>query len=623
MESRRITVLGGLILATLTVIAGLVVFAIMQRQAETILSTSLRLSLQSRERLLQSTLENRANGVLTIATRPFLIQQIKRINTDPANPQALFALQRAVNTFLPTGFSGLAILNAKKETVAHAGEFVENPETSVPVKLPVPASLLWKKKLVFSAETAVRSQGETVGYVRAQASLPAIGKMMFDVASLGKTGELAICAPRPESHMQCLPTTLHPETFVPLSRNINGAPLPMSHALAGKAGVLRASDYRNQEVVAAFMPVSDTGLGMVLKIDGAQLFQPVKQQLSYVLPALGALVLLGMLMLRSLVSPLVRKLISSGQELSSSNAQLADRETRLRAIFENVDDGIVVTDDTGAIESVNPGAERIFGYRAEDVVGNNIRMLFPAPDGEDPLSGFNGRDMSASGKAHELTAQHRNGTLFPVEMRTAEMNLDGKRLFIGTLRDITERKLSEERILHLATHDSLTDLPNRNLLQDRVRQAIEQAKRRAGLRVALLFIDLDGFKKVNDSYGHDTGDRLLIEVARRIRDTLRGEDTIARQGGDEFIVALPKLESPEGATAVADKLLEVLAEPHHLDGKQFTVGASIGVAIHPEHGADVETLLKRSDAAMYAAKLAGRGTYRVYTPEMDFPPARS
>lgn len=620
MESRRITVLGGLILVVLTVVTGLLVFAIMQRQGEAILSTSLKLSLQSRASLFQSALESRANGVVTIATRPFLIQQINRINRDPGNPDALFALQRAVKSFLPTGFSSLAILGANGTVIAHAGDFVAGPNASLPLALPIPAKLLWKNELIFSSQIPVRDNGNTIGFIRAQARLPTLAKILFDVTTLGSTGELAVCAPLDESKMQCLPSKLHPQPFRPLSRVANNRPLPMDRALSGTSGVIRTDDYRGQEVVAAYMPASSTGLGMVLKIDASELFQPVKHQLLYVLPSVALLILLGMLMLRWLVAPLIGKVIASEQAMRRSHAQLADKETRIRAIFDNVDDGIAVINTAGAIEAVNPGTERIFGYPANELIGRNVLMLIPSPAGDghdEPIQSYLQTDGTAAiGTAREVIAVRKDGTQFPMDLRVSEMRLGDDRLFIGTMRDITERKLAEEKIFHLATHDSLTDLPNRNLLQDRVQQAISRAQRHDGVKVALLFIDLDGFKPINDTYGHDIGDRLLVEVANRIRGIVRSEDTVARHGGDEFIVALPNVSPTTESTVVIEKLLQTLSAPYRIQDMELHISASIGLALYPDHGTNVETLLKKSDAAMYAAKLAGRGTYRIYAPEM-------
>jgi diguanylate cyclase (GGDEF)-like protein/PAS domain S-box-containing protein len=486
--------------------------------------------------------------------------------------------------------------------------------------------LFWKNELILSVQTAFNNQGKAVGYIRAEAKMPALTKVLFDVASLGETGELAICAALSANDMQCFPTVLHPEPLKLLHRIIKGKHLPMDYALSGRSGVIRAGDYREQAVVAAYMPLSTTGLGMVLKTDQDELFSSVKHQLRYVLPALGVLVLLGMFMLRWLVAPLVNKVVASEQRMRRVNAQLAEKETRMRAVFDNVDDGIIIINAAGIIESVNPGAERIFGYERAEMIGRDVSMLMPEQTriqpGKHIRRYLKGGQSTVIGALKEIIAMRKDGTSFPMDLRVTEMRLGDADLFIGTMRDITERKKNEEKIIHLATHDPLTNLPNRHLLQDRVRQAISHAERHEGIRVAVLYIDLDGFKQVNDAYGHDVGDLLLLEVTRRIRAVLRSEDTIARQGGDEFIVTLPNIKQKLGASVVAEKLLQSLTAPCQIEGNEINISASIGLALYPDDGEDVETLLIRSDAAMYTAKMAGRGVYRYYDPDIGFPANR-
>jgi len=186
----------------------------------------------------------------------------------------------------------------------------------------------------------------------------------------------------------------------------------------------------------------------------------------------------------------------------------------------------------------------------------------------------------------------------------------------GTLQDITARKRVEEQLIHLARYDALTDLPNRVLFKDRLSVAIAQA-RRLGKRLAVLFLDLDRFKNVNDSFGHDIGDRLLREVARRLRGSVRSSDTVSRQGGDEFIILLPEIDSEKAAAYVAGKVLAALADPIALGETELLVSASVGIACYPENGGDAETLLRNADAAMYAVKAAGRGHFQFYSAEMN------
>jgi len=187
---------------------------------------------------------------------------------------------------------------------------------------------------------------------------------------------------------------------------------------------------------------------------------------------------------------------------------------------------------------------------------------------------------------------------------------------IGVAMNITDRKMAEQRVAHMAHHDALTGLPNRVLLRDRIQQAIAQAHR-AGSQVAVLFLDLDRFKTINDSLGHQLGDRLLQSVASRILVCVREGDTVSRVGGDEFVIVVPGIATSGDASAVASKILEVLASAFHLHGNDLHVSTSIGIALYPSDGADAETLMRNADTAMYHAKDMGRGNYQFFTQHMN------
>ncbi|HEY4998210.1 MAG TPA: diguanylate cyclase, partial [Usitatibacter sp.] len=187
---------------------------------------------------------------------------------------------------------------------------------------------------------------------------------------------------------------------------------------------------------------------------------------------------------------------------------------------------------------------------------------------------------------------------------------------IGVAMNITERKLAEQRIAHMAHHDALTGLPNRVLLRDRIQQAIAHAHRE-GTQIAVLFLDLDHFKTINDSLGHQLGDRLLQSVASRILVCVREGDTVSRVGGDEFVIVIPGIGAASDASAVASKILEVLSAAFHLHGNDLHVAASIGISLYPADGSDAETLMRNADTAMYHAKDSGRANYQFFTPHMN------
>ncbi len=298
---------------------------------------------------------------------------------------------------------------------------------------------------------------------------------------------------------------------------------------------------------------------------------------------------------------------------------LRESEAHLRAVMDNVADGIITLDEQGAIRSFNPAAEQIFGYRAAEVVGRHVGLLLPPADAHvlDPHLGPLPDVAPAQHpglRRREAAGRRRDGSTFPMDVAISHTRLQAQHLSVVSIRDITERKRAEQLLEHQALHDSLTGLPNRTLLHDRLRQAL-LAARRDGRGVALLVMDLDRFKEVNDTFGHHCGDLLLRQVGTRIQETVRSPDTVARLGGDEFAILLSGTDAA-GAVHTALRLLRALERPFLLEGQSFDVGASIGIALSPEHGDDGGTLLRRADVAMYLAKRNNSG-YAMYALDQD------
>ncbi len=309
--------------------------------------------------------------------------------------------------------------------------------------------------------------------------------------------------------------------------------------------------------------------------------------------------------------------------LKQTKGDLEKSQNQLQSIIRNVMDGIITINEAGEIEGFNPAAEEIFGYLQQEAAGKSMKMLMPEPHrgkhesyirqylqtGQAKILGVRGR---------EVIAVRKNGEEFPMEMSVSEMVLGGSRYFIGIVRDITERKRAEQKIAHLAHYDYLTDLPNRALLLDVLNHSIALARRNKH-KAAILFLDLDGFKKVNDTLGHDAGDLLLKAVSGRLKETIRDSDMVARVGGDEFILVLDNIESDTNASLVANKIIAVLAKPFQLMEQSVHVGGSIGISMFPDNANDPAKLVKQADAAMYLAKQSGKNTFRFYR---EVPPTR-
>jgi diguanylate cyclase (GGDEF)-like protein/PAS domain S-box-containing protein len=296
----------------------------------------------------------------------------------------------------------------------------------------------------------------------------------------------------------------------------------------------------------------------------------------------------------------------------------ADRsETRYRHLFERNLAGVFRTTVDGRILDCNESFARIFGYESRQEA-----LEHPAWDfyltAEDRNRALVRLQENQTLSNYEHCLRRRDGTLvWVLENGSLVEGPDGEATIIeGTLIDITERKRAEEQVKHLAFHDTLTGLPNRLLFNDRLHLAILQARRRQQ-RLATLFLDLDRFKLINDSLGHSVGDELLRRVAERVIGCVREGDTVARLGGDEFTVLVPGISQDEDAAKIAQKILEVVRAPFEIGGREFFLTTSIGVAIYPSDGHDLENLLRNADTAMYRAKERGRDTYQLYTASMN------
>jgi diguanylate cyclase (GGDEF)-like protein/PAS domain S-box-containing protein len=309
---------------------------------------------------------------------------------------------------------------------------------------------------------------------------------------------------------------------------------------------------------------------------------------------------------------LPNRLIGATEDITGRKLQ--EEDLRIAAATFESHESLLVTDANAVILRVNHAFTELFGYSAEEAVGQTPRIL--KSDRHEPAfyAALWQQLLSVGKWQGEIWNRRKNGDVFPEWLVISAVHNDEGLVthYVATHVDITLRKAAEEEIRNLAFFDPLTGLPNRRLLQDRLHQAIVKAKRDKH-HLALLFIDLDKFKPINDDYGHQAGDELLLAVARRLRACVRESDTVARVGGDEFVVLLPGLELPEDASAVARKIHDALIEPFSLSGGQsVNISSSTGIATYPEHGSDETQLMQHADAAMYQAKAGGRDRFVVF-----------
>ncbi len=287
-------------------------------------------------------------------------------------------------------------------------------------------------------------------------------------------------------------------------------------------------------------------------------------------------------------------------------------ESRYRDLFDLAADCLMVLDIDGTIIDINRTGLAQRGYTRDEIIGMHITRLDPpefAAKVPKRLEDLEKKGFAVFESAHLC----KDGSVMPVEINTRVIELDGKKVMYSVIRDITGRRTAEQRIAQLAHFDMLTKLPNRALFYDRLDQAAARAKR-YHQKFAVLFMDLDGFKQVNDEFGHHVGDILLKTVAERLTDNARDMDTVARVGGDEFIFILNNIDHPENAVLVANKILDSLARPFVINDNSCSVGCSIGISIFPDDTSITETLVIMADDAMYLSKKSGRNQYQFFNP---------
>jgi len=405
---------------------------------------------------------------------------------------------------------------------------------------------------------------------------------------------------------------------LPFRRSADAPPIPTIEMLKnGYFGPLEAVDYREKPTLAFNIAVPDTSWGMTVKMDRDEVMEHV-YRLTTTVWIVSALFILGAGVI--LWTWWNKQRI---EQLAKAELDRAAEDLRISAIAFETHEAIIITDCHPKILRVNKAFCDITGYAAEEVIGRNPSML---RGDKRPKTFYEGmwaaifRDGTWSG---EMLDKRKNGEIFPAWLTvTAVTDSEGTLThYVGSFFDITERKKSDDEIHRLAFYDPLTNLPNRRLLIDRLQHALASSER-SGKHGAIMFIDLDNFKIINDTKGHDFGDMLLVEAARRLQSCVREGDTVARLGGDEFVVMLEDIkgdmeQSVTLADEIGEKILATLNQPYAFNDEKFHSTASIGINLFVNRELSADTLLKHADIAMYQAKGAGRNTLRFFNPKMQ------
>jgi len=320
------------------------------------------------------------------------------------------------------------------------------------------------------------------------------------------------------------------------------------------------------------------------------------------------------------VDGVVRQVILVARDVTEKNRsirEVMEREEFLRTIMATTVDGLITINEMGVIETANPAAERIFGHSPGGLAGGSISDLIPDARGQrqsDSATILKNLevDLAQSEGGREVAGVRKDGAGFPLEVSLSDFNLRGRLHYIAVVRDITERKKAEDRLTFLATRDPLTHLPNRYLFSERLKESTINADE-TGTKSAVLFVDLDNFKHINDAMGHAAGDVVLQLAGKRLESCVRTRDTVARLSGDEFTIILEGVAEEEEVEVVATRMLRALSQPFHVDGKELYSSGSIGVVIYPDSCDNVDDLLKNVYTASHHAKKQGRNNYQFYS----------
>jgi diguanylate cyclase (GGDEF)-like protein/PAS domain S-box-containing protein len=427
-EDLRVALLGGGLMVFVGLVGGLAAFSLMQEQLLTALQDGLKLSFQSRHDLIVAEIQSSIHATRDFAQRPGIEHELGRLHSDPENRTARLYIETALHRHVTSGPTGARLFDDRGHLVASAGSILGG-NVELPLQQPGDAALLWDGKVAGLRVTQdIRVRGRRLGRIESTYPLPGITHMREVALGFGASGDMVLCVYTAQV-IRCLPTTLNPQrTELPPATRA-GQPL-IVRALAGERGVGLGTDYRGERVIAAYGPVGDLGLGLVLKVDVAEFFAPIRQRFELTLLLILLIVGAGILLLRARLVPLVRRLALS--------------QKRFRGVLESAPDAMLVTDLDGHIVWANSQTERLFGYARVELIGQPVEMLVPESQREIHVSKRNGYAHQPRrreiGTAFELHGRRKDGSTFPAEIGLSQQETEDGKQVISTVRDISERK---------------------------------------------------------------------------------------------------------------------------------------------------------------------------------------
>ncbi|MDR3476454.1 MAG: diguanylate cyclase [Gammaproteobacteria bacterium] len=653
-EDQKIIFITGVILITLIIIAGLSSLAGLAYINISAVNAALQDSLQKKITFFDGEITDSQRKALSVMTNLILLNAIEKQNTEQIG---LF-----MESLQKQGFTAIAIKNSQGKILDATGVFHQSQSFSAPLKtLKGNATLFWRNGFWIKLDLPISSKNQSViGYFSGELPLSYIDKLFHDYSGLGATGEIGLCYSNKENSAACFPTR---QKLVPFNVTLagQGKTLPMTYALAGKKGSLTAFDYLGKSVIAAYGPINDTGLGMVVKIQTSEIYQPLHNELilnSIIAFALG---LLGLLIIRWQITPLVHKVVSSEKETHHANKKLESMIIKLnhknqeisllRDLSESLQSCLSMTEAFPIIQELGrkilPDVSAVLylihasrNYLESELSWGNPKLTKKIMKPEDCWALRRGVTYQVNNAMHGVNCPHLIGvedksffyTCIPLFAQSDVLGLlyIEKPLKPPLLTNETEEDdfvasaLGEQIALGLSNirlreilktqsiSDPLSGLYNRRYLEETFSREIRRAKSNK-TEISVLMIDIDHFKQFNDQWGHDAGDIIIREFGELLHGFVHAGDMACRYGGEEFIVVLPETSS-EKADNRAAVLHQLVSQLNLYYGSsllsKFTI--SIGIATYPKHGLTIQEIITSADLALYKAKMQGRDMTVVY-----------
>lgn len=607
-DDYKISIAGGLLVVGLTLAAGFAVYSMLKPLIESSLGRGIEVALKGKAHFFESQIEEGLVDTFTMATHPYLIQALLQVNAQLGSANTMRDMKREIDSLLLTGFTAITVYDINSNKVMQGGHFSQNQSQKFPMHSHHNSFLTWDdNQLILHIRKDVLGQDEElIGSITTEKRLPQLTRILTKLGEIGKSVQFMLCEPLEVGGQEiaCLLSKVDGIEFKRMPRATNAVALPINHALEGKSGIITIKEYRQVPMVAAYTPLGTFGL--VQMQDKKEFYAPLIEQIKIIAVSLAVLIIIGILLLSWLVLPLMRRLASSEKRARERLKECQCLHGIRRDMEHNLQE--------------NEFYQKVIVRLIHAMQFPEITSVMIQLGDKQFVSDRYNKDLIHRLQAQIIVNSETYGWLHVIYSEDQSFLLPEEQDLIDTVASVLgrwiEREQAKQSIVQMATHDVLTGLPNRYLLQDRLKQMLAH-DRRTQEQAAVLFVDLDYFKSINDSLGHAMGDLLLQEVAARLNATIRTEDTVARHGGDEFIILLQNIAGSQEAKVVAQKILNELIRPFHIHGKELHIGGSIGIALFPSDGNDVEVLLRSSDIAMYHAKRNGRNNYQFFSPEMN------